>query len=824
MTKNRTQKTQLSNNNIKSSLDFFEKAGNKGIYLALGLIMLVAFFVFKDFILLKKIYLFHDIGSDTVNGAWPIFYNFANYFNKNGLPTWSFHEGMGQNIVGGFLRDPFMLIAYLAGPMSMPKIFIFIELIKIISGGIVFYLFLKQLKVSNFSSTIGSLLFSFSGFMIIGSCWYLFTYEAFTLALALLGFELYFQKNKWLVFVISIALIAISMPFNLYVVGIILLFYIIFRLGQTNQLSLKSFAQLILKLIALGLIGLLISAPFLLEAVLQLIESPRGSGTNSYFDILSSKPMFDLIDKNQFGTFITRLFSSDYIGSGSDFKGWQNFLEAPVSYCGVISLVLMPQIFTSISKPARKWYIFWLLIWLIPTFFPFFRYAFWLFSGDYYRIFSFCLSLVFIIYAVFSLDFILKTKKINLITLIATVLFSVFLLSYNYFKGTPVQIDGAISLFVKLSLVIYASLLFFIAKKTDNTILKYLLLSFICIELVFLSSFSVNRRVTVYTRELTEKIDYNDYSIEAVAYTKKNEKAFYRIDKNYYSSGAIHGSLNDNKIHDYYGTSSYNSFANNNFIKYLKQYGIITGKNEYESRWASGLINRPILQTLNNVKYIMVKRGYTNPIWYNTHDSVAKFGDVLLLKSKFILSFGYTYNKYIKQSDFDKLSINQKDYVSLKACVIEDNDKSNIGLIKEFVLSDTILNNQFSFDSYKFSVDSLNINSLNVLSFNDKKISGDINLDEAKIMYLSFPNDKGWHLKVDEKESKIISSNGMSAVYLAKGKHKLIFEFKMRLFNYGLIFLSIGLLFIVLLIYLSKRSKIIEQDNSFDKNQKESIL
>ena len=78
--------------------------GNKGVFLALGLILLVAFFVFKDFILLNKLYLFQDIGSDTVNGAWPFFYNYANYFNKGGLPTWSFEEGMGQNIVGGFLR------------------------------------------------------------------------------------------------------------------------------------------------------------------------------------------------------------------------------------------------------------------------------------------------------------------------------------------------------------------------------------------------------------------------------------------------------------------------------------------------------------------------------------------------------------------------------------------------------------------------------------------------------------------------------------------------------------------------------------------------
>jgi uncharacterized membrane protein YfhO len=807
MSKDKTQKSQTYNNSFIATSDFFEKAGNKGIFITLGLILLVAFFVFKDFILLKKLYLFHDIGSDTVNGVWPFFYNYANYFDKNGLPTWSFHEGMGQNIVGGFLRDPFMLIAYFAGPTSMPKIYIFIELIKIVSGGIIFYLFLKQLKITNYSASIGSLLFSFSGFMIIGSCWYVFTYEAFTLALALLGFELFFQKNKWLVFVISIALIGISMPFNLYVVGVILLFYIIFRLGQTNQLSFKSFILLILKLIALGFIGLLISAPFLLESALQLIESPRGSGTSSYTDVLSSKPIFALIDKAQFGTFITRLFSSDYIGSGSNFKGWQNFLEAPVSYCGVISLVLMPQIFTSISKASRKWYIFWLLVWLIPTIFPFFRYAFWLFSGDYYRVFSFCLSLVFILYAVFALDLILKYKKINLVTLLVTIVFSLVLLSFNYFKGTATQVDGAISLFVKLSLVIYSCLIFFIAKKQDNSLLKYSLVAFVCIELIFLSSFSVNRRDAVYVRELTDKINYNDYSIEAVAYVKKNEKGFYRIDKNYYSSGAIHGSLNDNKIHDYYATSSYNSFANNNYIKYLKQYGVISGKNEYESRWAPGLINRPILQSLNNVKYIMVKGGYTNPVWHNTHDSVAKFGDVLLLKSKFNLPFGYTYSKYIKQSNFDKLSITQKDFVSLKACVLDDSDLINVNELKEFVLSDTIPNNQFSFDSYKASVDSLKEKTLNVLSFNDKKISGNINLDNPKIMYLSFPIDKGWHLTVDGKETKIISVNGMGAVCLSKGAHKLEFEYKMRLFNYGLLMQLIGLGTIAIGIFFYKKNK-----------------
>lgn len=805
----------IKKNNIKppvsvpkiAQVDFFENLGNKAIFFALGLLVLIAFFVFKDFILLKKLYLYKDIGSDTVNGAWPFFYNFANYFDKEGLPTWSFQEGMGQNIVGGFLRDPFMLIGYLAGPSSMPKIYVFIEVLKIISGGIVFFLFLKQIKASNFAAIVGCLLFSFSGFMIIGSCWYVFTYEAFTIAVALLGFELYFQKNKWLLFVISIALIAISMPFNLYVVGMILLFYIIFRLGQTNQLTSKTFFQLILKLMIFGAIGLLISAPFLFESALQLVESPRGSGANSYFNMLSSKPMFDFMDKIQFATFIRRLFSSDYMGTGTNFTGYQNFLEAPVSYCGIISILLMPQIFSSISKPARKWYIIWLLIWLIPTLFPFFRYAFWLFSGDYYRVFSFCLSLVFIIYSVFALDLILKNKKINLITLGITLLLSFILLSPSFIQGTGAKTDYPIAMFVKISLVTYALLLFFISKVSNNSVLKYVLLSFICFELIYLSSFSVNKRDAMYIRELTDKVGYNDYSVEAVDYIKKNEKGFYRIDKNYYSSGAVHGSLNDNKIHDYYGTSSYSSFANNNYIKYLQGYGIISKDSENSSRWAPGLISRPILQSLNNVKYIMSKGGYTSPVWHNTHDSVAKFGDVLVLKNKFSLPFGYTYTQFIKQSDFDKLSANAKDIVSLQACVLKEEDLSRAAGLKMFNPADTALLAQFSFDNYKLEVNKLSENSIKLSDFSDKKFSGEIQADKAEIMYFSFPFDKGWHLKLDGAETKLLDvSNGMTGVYLPKGNHKVEMTYNMRLFKIGLVLIPIGILLIIGIMILDRKN------------------
>jgi uncharacterized membrane protein YfhO len=791
--------------------NFIDRLGNKGVFLALSIILLIVFFIFRDFITLKKLYLFKDIGSDTLNGAYPFFYNFADYFHSEGLPTWSFQEGMGQNILGGFLRDPFMLIGYFAGPNSMPKIFVFVELLKIICSGVVFYLFLKQLKVSNTAALAGSILYSFSGFMIIGSCWYVFSYEAFTIALTFLGFELFYSKNKWMVFIIAVFAIAVSLPFNLYVVALLLIFYMLFRLGQDGKLTLKNFFVFSLKLAGLGLIGLLLSAPFMFESALQLLESPRGSGANSYADVLKSQPMFKIIDKVQFGTFIMRLFSSDLIGSGNSFKGWQNFLEAPVSYCGTLSLLLMPQVFFLISKNVRKWYIFWLAIWLLPTIFPYFRYAFWLFSGDYYRVFSFCVSLVFIIYTVTALDLILKTRKINIIALAASLISCLGLISYNFFKGsaTGTEVDSTISLFIKASLFIYAALIYFSTRNSNPAIL-YSIIGLMCIEAIFLSSFSVNRRDALLTRELKEKIGYNDYSVEAVDFIKKQSKGFYRIDKNYYSSGAMHGSLNDNKIHGYFGTSSYSSFANNNYINYLKAYNVIAINSENESRWAPGLLNRPILQSLNNVNYIMAK-GYSNPVWRGTHDSVAKFGDVLVLKHKFILPFGYTYDSYITQDDFKKLSQNQKDFVSLQSCVINQEDTAGAAALKKYNLVDTLANTQFSFDNYKNDVGKLQSESLKLSSFSQKHISGSVLTTSEKLMYLSFPFDKGWKIKINNNEGKFIYSNGMNAVLLPKGNNLIELNYKPRLFGKGLMLVPIGVLCIVILYIVGKKTKKLSQ-------------
>lgn len=806
-------KTTSTTTTVTKVSDFFENMGKKAFLFALFSIAIVAFFVFKDFLLLKNVFQFKDIGSDTLNGMYPYYYHYAEYFHKNGWPAWSFAEGMGQGIMSGFLRDPFQLIPIFLGTKSMPEIFIFIEVLKIIIAGGLFYLFLKTLKITNYTAIIGSLLFSFSGFMIIGACWYLFTFEALNVALLLLGFERLYQNNKWFLFAFGIFLAAISFPVNIFTYGIFFVFYAAFRFLQGHTFDRKKFFAMYGKLILVGLLGLLISGPFLLENVFQVLESPRGSGADSYFAKLSGSPMFATANKVEFGSSIMRMFSNDILGSGNNFTGIQNFLEAPFGYCGLISLLLFAQVFPLVTKSVRRWYIALFIIWVFPTFFPYFRYAFWLFSGDYFRAYSFFLSIVFILFSVYALDLILKYKKINLVAL-GVALGIWLILGTMKYSGVitgpdgqqyaqTLKTDGGISLFTKAFLILYAIILFMLSKSKNPNQLKYALLGLIMFESFYLSQFSVNRRfvnanvpAAVSRKELKEKVGYNDYSVEAIKYIKDHDKSFYRVDKSYFSGGAMHGSVSDHKVHGYYSTSSYNSFAQMNYINYMRSYDVIAKNNEFASRWVSGLITRPlpVLQTLNNVKYILTKNRAQNAAWFTSHDSIAKFGDVIVLKSKFELPLGYTYNKYLAQSDFERLPTLQKDFVSLRAVILDDNELAKAPGLKKFNLSDTLPTNMFTWDYYKNCVDSLKKESMNTTLFSENKIDGNINVSENKMIYLSFPYDKGWHLKVDGKDTeKVLVSNGMTGVYLSKGNHTIDLEYHLKYFGKGLILTLIGI-------------------------------
>ena len=108
-----------------------------------------------------------------------------------------------------------------------------------------------------------------------------------------------------------------------------------------------------------------------------------------------SYPHFQCWVWNRHSHYVTaalRSFANDAVGHADDFRGWGNYLEAPLTYCGIICLLPRSSGICREPAGANVWSLglFFGGV-LVPTVFPWFRYLFWAFQGDYYRTYSlFC--------------------------------------------------------------------------------------------------------------------------------------------------------------------------------------------------------------------------------------------------------------------------------------------------------------------------------------------------------------------------------------------------------------------------------------------------
>ena len=698
---------------------------------------------------------------------------------------------MGQNIFPLSITDPFYFILMLSGENNVAYGIAIMEVAKVICAGILFYLFLKKLSLNSYAAIIGSICYAFSSFIILGGAWNIFSTEAVYFALLLYAFEKLYQENKILLFPIAVCLIAINQPFDLFPVGLFLIIYTLFRLYPTQALLTRKTGLFLVRIAGLGILGVLMSSFFLFADVLQMLESPRVGGESSYFSKLLSTPVLGTEGKMHNTTAILRFFSSDMMGTGSSFNGWYNYLEAPLFYFGLINLLLVPQVFQFLDKKRKIIYSGLILLFLFPILFPFFRYAFWLFSGDYYRLYSLFVVVSLSICSLNALNFIDGQFKVNFLILGLTLLVLLIILFYSYFPEQEF-IDTSIQAATCAFLVIYAFLIGSLAFKRINNVSKLVILLFVCTELIIFSNKTVNTRPVITGAEFKSKTGYNDYTNDAVAWLKERDKSFFRIQKEYASGTAMHGSMNDAQVQNFYGTLSYNSFNQINYIKFLDELHIIDGKNELQTRWVTGFRGVPFLHPFASIKYALTKQNNSQQRDFN-YDSVTKTGDVIIFKNRYSLPLGFSYDKYITKSVFHQFSDHQKMVTLFKATVLDDSQIHEISGLPEFKATDTSSNYQQS--DYANDIAALKRDTLAIKKFDQNYIDGEITVSNKKVVFFSIPFDPGWTAKVDEKPAKLLLANiGFAGLFLEPGKHRIELSFLPRFYKTGALFSLIGII------------------------------
>lgn len=737
-------------------------------------LLFVGLLIFRDFVFNGKTLLYTDIGSDSVNDTYPYFVHLSDYIRREGFPSWSFCVGMGQSlfyITGNLIWEP---IVWLPKEL-IARALVFQHLFKTLVAGLLFLRFLQLRGVNLCASLLGSLLLSFSAYMCMGSCWNVNADEVVCFAFLLFAVEMAISHGRWIYIPFAVALVGLVTVFHLYLAAVLLCFYVPGRLVEIYGWRPLSLFPICARLVVIAFLGVGLAAVICLGSLHSILNSPRGSGTIANFTWSPTPSLFQLESLLYYVTAALRPFSADMAGTGDEFRGWENYFEAPLSYCGLLSLLMFPQVFIAATRRQRILYGLFLSFMIVPVVFSWFRYFFWLFHGGYFRAFSLFSILGVITLSMTAFARYIERRSFGLWTLGASLL---VLLGVLYLPIHEIEalVNHELRRTAAIFLILYAALLITAKILKRQTIAGWIILLLVAIEIIHFDRITV-RRPTVTRRELNERVGYNDETIDAVQEIKSSDRSFFRITKTWGSGPATRISYNDAMVFGYYGTSSYSSFNNLNYIKFLTALDAISNDDiATDAQWSPGLVWQPLLSTFACEKYALT----TTPAPFKAaerYEFVKRYGNIYLFRNKAFLPFGLTFDRYISEDIFLKMPNWAKPQVLVHAVAISDKDVSDKWELSRLSLDE--LKGRMRETPLPDVLAERRATALSIRSFKETRIDGMVRLDHAGVLLLQMPFDEGWHAFMDGQAAPVIKADaGLLGVVLKSGEHaiKLIYR------------------------------------------------
>lgn len=735
--------------------------------MAIVILLVLGLAIFSNFIFGGDTLLYKDIGSDSINISYPYYVLLSDYLRHFGIPSWSFRVGMGQDLFPYLGMVAFTPVVWLP-KAAIAKALVYQHLLYVLVAGFLFLRFFQLRGLTFQSGLLGAILLGFSAYMCMGSCWYFQASEVVAFTFLLFAAENAVSRGHWLYLVLGIVVMGLLSAFHLYLAAVLLCFYVPARLIERYSWSPTSILRTSGLLAAAAVLGLGLGAVLILPNFYSLLNSPRGSGTTANY--WTTPSLFQFESTLHYATVLLRPYSNDILGTGNKFRAWANYLEAPVTYCGLLSLLLLPQIFIGAARRQRILYSGLFCLMVLPIIFPWFRYLFWLFQGGYYRAFS-----LFSIFGVITLSMtafsrFTEGRQPNLWVLGIT-LFVLIGVLYLPIGEVQTLIEPGIRRLIVFLLLLYAGLFAVAHVVKRRSLITWTIIALTCLELFLFGRITISKRPVVTKQELTERVGYNDETIEAIKDLKASDSGFFRVTKAWGSGPAVHGSLNDAMVFGYNGTSSYSSFNNVNYIKFLMAVDAIPPSDLVDrAQWSQGLDGHSLLSAFACEKYVLTK----NPVAFQTMDYyefVRNYGkDIYLFRNRLFLPFGLTFTDYISEHTFVQLPNWVKPLVLLNTVVLSDKDTTARTEMKE--LTDNELERRINDGLTLEVIEQRRDTALKISSFNESSIDGSIETDAKKIMVLQTPFDRGWHAFIDgHLIPTLIGDAGLLGIAVPQGKH-----------------------------------------------------
>lgn len=743
------------------------KIKQKPLLITVVLTFLISTIAYSEFLFQGRIY---GMCSDFYSQFIPEISLLREKILSGEFPMWSFAKGLGQQMLVGnpnWTGDIFTYLTLLIGGENFIDYFGIIMQLKIILASVFFYLFLNELNISKKTKILFSVMYAFNGHMILRGMWIHYATEVVFVALWLWALEMLFQERKKWFFSVSFAILLISRNIAyIYIYSILTYLYITLREIYSNGFSIKRIIKKIFQCIPYYLLGIGIAAVIVLPGIYSLLSSNRLSGSKfSILSIFSISSLWDLC-----ATYL-KSFSYSILGLSSTSGPATVILEDPVLYCGIITMLLVPQIFCFKEIPKKKKYTLVFLIALIILYYVLdgFRYFLNAFNTPYYKTSSFWTIILLNICGVVVMDsFEKRREQLNKACLLKSGLLYLGILTIIYIKYE--ESINTVSIILVISFIITYMLSSVLIENKSKFYIAILLLSTLEIttglsyELRSNDVFNINRN---HIRG-DERIDvnYGHYLKKATEELKESDKDFFRVIRGDQTNGQ---SYNISQTSGYYGIPLYSSITNQSIIEFYEMFELGAG--------VPGSFNdREYLNDILSVKYYLKEKDSTIPD--NFEYSYTNNMGIEVYKNTNFLPFGYVYSNVISSDAFNKLDIDEREKIITSHIVLDEknNTTDNTNINKqshslEFIDSYNMnmITNEFP-DLVKFeSINNdpaISLRVMNDIEYGDYTLKMEItsNIDTGGQVYF-YSDEKG----IGEK-FEVFSIN--------KGTHSYTISFK----------------------------------------------
>jgi uncharacterized membrane protein YfhO len=757
--------------------------------------LLLSALVFWKFLDGSHYFAYLDIAGDTYEIFAGNAMHAARLLQREGWTGWSFGIGLGAPVATMFNDTP-RLLTMLAGPDHVLALRIWVHLFKVLAGGGFFYLLVRPFVVRREAALVAALLYSFCGFMLTNGIWDPEANPFVFFPLILWSLLRLLRRGDVLSFPLSVAAALYTGYFFLTLaVSIAVAFVACVLLSGRPAVMLR---QVGLRAVPLAALGYLLAAPYELPLALQLLDSPRVSGS----DALISSGISTALEFADSGTLLIQLsafFHKDILGSANYYFGYMNYLEGPDFWVGMLPLLVLPQLLKGDPRDRHALLVGIACI-LAYMVLPAFRLAAFGFASPYFRSTTLWVTLPLLLLGARGLDQVLhRGVDLRLLAAGAASLVGLLALVTILLKGAVVPEHVwkvAAFILVYAGILLLASVGRLRATRLTSAIL---LVGMIEIVVVAWPSINAARPVASPTTQ-----PFKDVTVAALEAIRRSDPGAFRVEKTFASM-----SESDPPAQDYWGVRSYYyhgsavvDFHRN--MDMMRKFTIAPPGNQ--TNWLEAPGDRYVVSSALGVRYVISKEPLDWPGFELSSSGPGWF----VYRNELALPLGVVHSRQVTRADMaalEKLSADRRrwfrDLALVNAVVLDDpmpqwGQRWDVASLAARGVIDLL-------SLYVQPVQELQRSGLKLTSFRNDHLQGRIEPASPGILVFSIPAYKGWSLRIDGEPVPLMRADfGFIAAPVSAGAHQVDLRYQLPGLRTGF---ALGLFGLAILAWVVRRSR-----------------